>query len=70
MEDMYSLEGVDGNIFAVMGYTARALKQTGHRDLVPRMHEDVENSGCYSNALCICMTYLDIANGGSETWGR
>lgn len=62
---MYSLVGVDGNAFAVMGYTARALKQTGHRDLVDQMYEDAQKSD-YTNLLCVCMNYLDIANEGLE----
>lgn len=59
---MYTLVGVDGNAFAVMGYTARALKQTGHRDLVEQMHKEA-TAGDYDNLLAVCMKYIDIANG-------
>lgn len=59
---MYSLIGVDGNAFAVMGYTARALKRTGHRDLVEQMHKEA-TAGDYDNLLAVCMKYIDIANG-------
>lgn len=59
---MYTLVGVDGNAFAVMGYTASALKQTGHRDLVDKMHEEA-TAGDYNNLLAVCMKYIDIANG-------
>jgi hypothetical protein len=58
----YTLVGVDGNAFAVMGYTASALKQTGHRDLVDKMYEEA-TSGDYYNLLVVCMKYVDIANG-------
>ncbi len=57
----YDLVGVDGNAFSVMGYTSRALKQTGHRDLVDQMHKEAM-SGDYNNLLCVCMKYMDIAN--------
>lgn len=57
----YSLVGVDGNAFSVMGYTARALRETGHSDLVPEM-QDKAMSGDYNNLLCVCMEYVDIAN--------
>jgi hypothetical protein len=54
--------GVDGNAYAVMGYTARALKRTGHRDLVEQMHKEA-TAGDYDNLLAVCMKYIDIANG-------
>lgn len=59
---MYTLVGVDGNAFAIMGYTARALKQTGHGDLVSKMHEEA-TAGDYNNLICVCMKYVDVANG-------
>lgn len=52
----YDLVGVDGNAFSVMGYTSRALKQTGHRDLVDQMHKEAM-SGDYDNLLCVCFNY-------------
>ena len=58
----YTLVGVDGNAFAIMGYTARALKQTGHADLVENMMKRAK-SGDYDNLVQVCMKYLDIANG-------
>lgn len=61
----YTLVGVDGNAFSVMGYTARALKETGHRDLVEQMHKEAMSSD-YNNLLCVCMKYVDIANEGLE----
>lgn len=67
----YDLVGVDGNAFSVMGYTARALKLEGLRDLVPEMQEKAM-SGNYNNLLCVCLEYIDkaneaaIANGNAE----
>lgn len=58
----YSLIGVDGNAFAVMGYTSRALKQSGHSNLVDEMREKAM-SGDYYNLLAVCQEYIDIANG-------
>ena len=57
----YDLVGVDGNAFSIMGYTANALKETGHRNLVPQMREEAM-SGDYNNLLCVCIKYIDIAN--------
>ncbi len=59
---MYSLVGVDGNAFSVMGYTSKALRRTNHSDLIAQMHEEAM-SGDYDNLLCVCMKYIDIANG-------
>ena len=59
---MYSLVGVDGNAFAVMGYTAQALKHSGHRDLVNEMHKEA-TAGDYDNLISVCLKYIDIANG-------
>lgn len=58
----YSLVGVDGNAFAIMGYTARALKQTGHADLVENMRSRAM-CGDYDNLIYVCQRYIDIANG-------
>lgn len=61
----YDLIGVDGNAFSVMGYTARALKREGLRDLVDEMREKAM-SGDYDNLLCVCMEYIDKANVAAE----
>lgn len=61
----YTLVGVDGNAYAIMGYTARALKRTGHHDLVEKMYEEAE-SGDYDNLIRVCMKYIDIANETAE----
>lgn len=58
---MYSLVGVDGNAFAVMGYTARALSREGLRDMVPQMRTEAI-AGDYNDLIITCMKYLDIAN--------
>ena len=65
MEDKYSLVGVNGNAFSVMGYTAQALKREGLRDLVGKMHEEA-TAGDYDNLLAVCMRYIDMANEKSE----
>ena len=59
---MYTLVGVDGNAFSVMGYTGKALKETGHKDLVDEMMNEAM-SGDYDNLLRVCCHYIDIANG-------
>ncbi len=58
----YTLVGVDGNAFSIMGYTARALNDTGHKDLVGKMYEEA-TAGNYYNLIGVCDKYIDIANG-------
>ena len=61
----YSLVGVDGNAFSIMGYTARALKREGLRDKVDEMHKRAE-SGDYDNLIRVCLEYVDMANKKAE----
>lgn len=63
---MYSLIGVDGNAFAIMGYTAMALKRTGHADLVEDMRKRA-TSGDYDNLIAVCESYLEIANADDQS---
>lgn len=58
----YSLVGVDGNAFAIMAYTQRALQESGHKDLVKQMLTEAQSSD-YDNLLRVCVKYVDIANG-------
>ena len=57
----YSLVGVDGNSFAIMGYTARALKREGLSNLVDEMYEKAQ-SGTYYHLIAVCDEYIGKAN--------
>lgn len=57
----YDLCGVDGNAYAILGYTSRALKHEGLRHLVNQMHKEAM-SGDYDHLVVTCMKYLDKAN--------
>lgn len=69
MKTKYDLVGVDGNAFAVMGYTARALSREGLRDLIPQMRKEAV-AGDYNDLVCVCMGYLDKANEAAEKKGK
>lgn len=61
-EKPYTLVGVDGNAFCVMGYTAQAMKDAGmSKDEVDKMYSEA-TSGNYSNLLCVCCGYIDKVN--------
>ena len=64
----YDLVGVDGNAYAVMGYTARALRNEGLGDKVKEM-QDKAMSSDYNNLLAVCCEYVDMANEAAEANG-
>lgn len=57
----YTLVGVDGNAFSVMGYTNDALKREGLGHLTDKMREEAM-SGNYQHLLSVCCDYVDKAN--------
>ena len=59
--ERFSLIGVDGNAFAIMGYTSKALKKAGLADKVDEMLEKAK-SGDYYHLIAVCDEYVDMAN--------
>lgn len=57
----YDLVGQDGNAFALMGYTARALRNEGLGNLVSKMQKEA-TSGDYWNLIAVCDEYVQMAN--------
>jgi hypothetical protein len=51
---------LDGNIFAVMGAAAKALKRNGQGDKVDEMIQRVTSSDNYHAALAVIMDYVDF----------
>jgi len=61
----FTLVGVDGNAFSVMGYTQRCLKQAGLEDKIHEMRIKAMD-GDYSNCICVCLEYVEMANKALE----
>ena len=58
----YSLVGVDGNAYAIMGYTGRAMRRAGFsQDEIHDMYNEAQ-SGDYSNLICVCDSWIDKVN--------
>ena len=58
----YSLIGVDGNAYALMGYTANAMKHCNFsEEEIDKMYEEA-TSGDYNNLICVCDGYIDKCN--------
>lgn len=64
----YDLVGQDGNAFALMGYTARALRNEGLGDLVSEMQKKA-TSGDYWHLVAVCDDYVQRANEVAEEKG-
>ena len=61
-DEQYSLVGVNGNAYAVMGYTAKAMRREGFsKDEVEKMHSEAIADD-YDNLLRVCMGYIDECN--------
>lgn len=59
---MYSLVGVDGNAFAIIGYTARAMRKAGFtEEEIKGMYAEAE-SGDYYNLIAVCDDYVNKVN--------
>ena len=62
MDEKYSLVGVNGNAYAVMGYTAKAMRREGFSQEEIEEMKDKAMSDDYDNLLMVCMEYIDKAN--------
>ena len=60
-EKKYNLVGQDGNAFALMGYTARAMRECGLKDEVDTMRKEA-TSGDYWNLIRVCNDYVQRCN--------
>ena len=63
---MYSLVGVDGNAYALMGYVSGAMKREGFpKTDVDSMIKDA-TSGDYMHLVGVCSTWIDKVNAKVE----
>lgn len=59
---MYSLVGVNGNAYALMGYTQRAMRENGFEKTdVDKMLKDAMSSD-YNNLIRVCDSYIQKIN--------
>jgi len=68
---MYSLVGIDGNVFNIMGYVTKAMKQCGFgREDVDLYLKECTSSDCYSKVVVISLDYLNKCNKKIKGSGR
>jgi hypothetical protein len=60
--DKYSLIGVDGNAFAVMGYVRKAMRSEGYSEEQIKAFTDKATSGDYNNLLAVCDEQIEEIN--------
>lgn len=58
----YSLIGIDGNAFSVMGYTMKAMRQCGYSNDAIQCYREDAMSGDYDNLLALSCTMIDNCN--------
>ena len=59
----YCLVGVDSNIYSVIGYTTRAMREVGFsQDDVEEFKTKVTKQDCYDKALGICILQVEECN--------
>jgi hypothetical protein len=62
----YSLVGVDGNAFKVMGYVRRAMRDCGKPQEEGDAYVMDAMNGDYDHLLAVSVTMLDALNGEAE----
>lgn len=58
----YSLIGVDGNAYSLMGYTMSAMKHCGFsKEDIDKMISDAKSSD-YNHLICVCDEWVTKCN--------
>lgn len=58
----YSLIGIDGNAFSVMGYVTRAMRETGFSPEETKVYRDDAMSSDYNHLICVSADMIDKCN--------
>lgn len=61
-EQKYSLVGVNGNAYSIMGYTMAAMRQEGFSKAEVSMMLDEAKSADYNHLISVCLDYIEAAN--------
>ena len=58
----FTLVGVDGNAFCVMGYVQAAMRRNGFSKTEIDEYQKQATSSDYNNLLCVSMDYIEKVN--------
>ena len=62
MKEKYTLVGVDGNAFAIMGYVLHAMRKEGFSKEERDEYLKDAKSSDYDHLLCVSVDYIDRVN--------
>lgn len=62
MSEHYSLVGIDGNAYSIMGYVAKCMKRELYESIEIEDYRDRATSGDYDNLLKISQEVIDELN--------
>ena len=60
--EKFSLVGVDGNAFSIMGYVEQAMKKTGYSKEEREVYRKEAMSGDYNHLVCMSLDQIDECN--------
>ncbi len=66
--ERFTLVGVDGNAYSLMGYTAICLRRAGLADKIDQMWAEATAKD-YNNLVCVCAGYVEMANDAIDQKG-
>ena len=60
-KEKYSLVGVNGNAFSIMGYVRNALKKEGLKDKI-KEYTQKATAKDYNHLIAVSLEYIELAN--------
>lgn len=66
MKEKYTLVGVDGNAYSVMGYVKRCMREVGMSQKQRTAYIEDATSDDYHHLLCVSMEMVDKCNRWAE----
>ena len=64
----FSLVGVDGNAYSVMGYVSMAMKQAGYTEEEIKQYTKQAMSSDYNHLLAVSIEFVDKCNEYKENY--
>lgn len=61
----YTLVGINGNAFSVMGYVVASMKKEGRDEKEIEIYKKEAMSSDYDNLLCVSLDVIDSLNTGN-----
>lgn len=66
-KEKYSLVGINGNAFSIMGYVRESLRKEGLKDKIEEYTQKATAKD-YNHLIAVSLEYIELANKGRETY--